>query len=89
MKINEENYQSHFLRFQKRQAGISLVFCPDREKYTYNTYCIESELLKELFSVEHDYLEDALTLLNDEFPTWELVSYESKQKSGCSSCAAK
>ena len=89
MKITEENYQSHFLRFQKRQAGISLVFCPEREKFTYNTYCIESELFKELFSVEHDYLEDALCLLNDEFPTWELVSYESKKKSGCSSCAAK
>ena len=89
MKITEENYQSHFLRFQKRQAGISLVFCPEREKYTYNTYCIEAELLKELFSVEHDYLEDALKLLEDEFPTWELTPYESKKKSGCSSCAAK
>ena len=90
MKITEDNYQSHFLRFQKRQAGISLVFCPDREKYTYNTYCIEAELLKELLSVEHDYLEDALSLLNEEFPSWELVSYEPKdKKSGCSSCAAK
>ena len=87
-KITEENFQSHFLRFQKRQAGVSLVFCPEASQYSYNAYCIEGELLKELFSVEHEFLDDALDMINDEFSSWELVSYEQK-KSGCSSCSAK
>lgn len=89
VKLTEENFQSHFLRFEKRQAGVGLVFCPELEKYTYNVYCIENELLKELFSVEHDFLDDALALINDEFSTWELVSYDDNKKTGCGSCAAK
>lgn len=88
-KITEENYQSHFLSFQQRQAGIGLVFCPESEKYSYNAYCFEKDLLKELFSVEHDYLEDAIAMINDEFGAWELLSYEKEKKSGCSTCTAK
>lgn len=87
-QITEENFETHYLRFEKRQAGVGLVYCPEKEAYSYNAYCLEKELLKELFSVEHEFLEDALQMIHEEFGSWELVPYE-KQKSGCSSCAAK
>ena len=86
-EITQENYTSHFLSFQKRQAGISLVYSSKEEKFFYNAYCIETELLKELFSVEFEFLDDAIEALNEEFKGWELTPYE--QKSGCSSCSAK
>ena len=76
------------MRFETRQAGISFVYCPDKDSYSYNAYCLEMELLKELYSKEFDFLDDALEHINSEFETWELVPYE-KEKSGCSSCVAK
>lgn len=87
-KLDESNYDSHYLRFNDRQAGISLVFDNEKELYYYNAYCIEISLLKELFSAEYTFLEEALETLDAEFGTWELVAYD-KKKSGCGSCAAK
>jgi hypothetical protein len=86
--LTAENFSGSYLQFQDRQAGISLVFCPDESRFTYNVYCLEKTLLKELFTVEHEYLEDALITVNAEFGQWELASYDQK-KSGCGSCAAK
>ena len=85
--LTEENYDQTFLRFQERQAGISLVFDPIQEQFFYNAYCVECKLLKELLSSEFEFLEDALEFINEEFKSWELVHYEDKKS--CSDCAAK
>ncbi|TWW08790.1 hypothetical protein E3A20_20830, partial [Planctomyces bekefii] len=37
-------------------------------------------------STEHEFLEDALAVINDEFGTWEAESFDKK---GCSSRVAK
>ena len=87
-QLTAENYSTHFLRFQKRQAGISLSYSNESEKFNYNAYCVETELLKELFSVEYEFLDDALVTINQEFSSWELVPYE-EEKSSCSTCVAK
>lgn len=87
-QLNDENFETMIFRFQDRQAGISLIYDPFLERYTYNVYCLETKIMKELYSVEHDYLEDAITLINDEFGNWDLVELN-PEKSGCSSCAAK
>ena len=87
-KITCENYHNSYLRFEDRQAGVGLSYCPLEERYIYNTYCIDMKKVKEIFSVEHDMLEDAVDLLNQEFSTWEFVDYE-KKKEGCSTCVAK
>lgn len=86
--LTEENFLQKAFRFRDRQAGVSLIFDPDTQVYTYNAYCLEIQLLKELFTVEHDFLEDALKLINDEFGTWELKDLVPEQ-SGCGSCVAK
>ncbi len=85
-QLTAENYTSEFLTFEDRQAGISLVFCPDELRFFYNVYCLERTLLKEIFSVEFEFLEDALTTVNEEFGTWTLKSYDKK---GCGTCVAK
>lgn len=77
----------NILQFRDRQAGVSEIYDPQSESYTYNAYCLETKLVKELFTVEHDYLEDALNLINDEFGSWDLVSLNTK--SSCSTCVAK
>ena len=87
-RLTEENYDSSFLRFHDRQAGVSLVYDPHEGRYYYNAYCAEAKILKQLFSVEYVFLEQALETINDEFGTWELVSFDPK-KSGCGSCVAK
>ena len=87
-RLNPRNYESSTLRFRDRQAGVSLVYDPGEGRYYYNAYCVETRLMKELFAVEHQYLEDALETINAEFGTWELESFDEK-KSGCGSCAAK
>ena len=84
--LTEDNYDAHYLRFQDRQAGIGLVFCAEENRFYYNVYCMDLVLTKELFSVECEFLEDALELVHQEFGTWELVAYEKK---GCSDCSAK
>ena len=85
--ITDENYQTHYLSFRDRQAGVSLVSSQAGDNFTYNAYCLEKKVLKELLSVEFDFLDEAIEFINQEFPTWELVPYE--EKSGCSTCVAK
>ena len=85
--ITIQNYDNSFLVFGDRQAGVSLTYCPFEKKYFYNVYCFDMKILKELFSVEHDFLEDAIIQLNDEFGSWELKKYE--EKKDCGSCSAK
>jgi len=76
-----------YLRFNDRQAGVSAVFCPSEQKFYYNAYCLEMKVLKELMSVEFEFLDDALDLINEEFSTWDTVDFEPEK--GCGSCAAK
>jgi hypothetical protein len=87
-QLNDQNYLEKVYRFQDRQAGVSLIFDPDENIFTYNAYCLETHLMKELFTVEQEYLDDALDLINAEFGSWELVDLSGKS-SGCGSCAAK
>jgi hypothetical protein len=87
-KITEDNVQEKAFRFRDRQAGVSLIYDPLRSAYSYNAYCLETKIMKELFSVEFEFLEEALELINDEFGSWELVDLGEKS-SGCSSCVAK
>ena len=87
-RLNPTNYETKVLKFQDRQAGVSLVYDPQEGRYYYNAYCVETKLLKELFAVEHSFLEDALETINEEFGTWELESFD-KKSSGCGSCVAK
>jgi hypothetical protein len=86
--LTTENYSHSFFNFEDRQAGVGLVFSPNENRFYYNAYCLEAKLLKELFSVEHEFLEDALITINDEFGQWELKSHEVK-KEGCGTCVAK
>jgi hypothetical protein len=86
-KLTEENFLYSYFNFNDRQAGVSIVFSPKEERYFYNSYCLEVELLKEVFSVESEFLSEALELINNEFGGWELVS--TKEKTGCSNCHAK
>ena len=44
--------------------------------------------MKELFTVEFDFLDDALQLINDEFGSWEIDSLGT-EKSECGSYVAK
>ena len=86
-KLTTENWDHVVLQFRDRQAGISLVYDPDLERFTYNAYCIEAKLMKELFTCEYDFLEDALDVINSEFGTWEILDLGAKK--GCGSCVAK
>jgi hypothetical protein len=86
-KLNEENYAHSILQFRDRQAGVSEVYDPASDSYTYNAYCIEAKLLTELYSCEFEFLHDALTVVNDEFGQWDVVDMSAK--SGCGSCVAK
>lgn len=88
-RLTEDNYDHKIFRFRDRQAGISVIYDGIKDLYTYNAYCLETKILKELFSVEFDFLVDALELINDEFGTWELVDMVPQKQSGCGSCAAK
>jgi hypothetical protein len=85
-KLTPDNYDHTVLVFRDRQAGIAEVYDPDTDRYAYNAYCLEKKLMKELFTQEYDFLEDALHVINEEFGTWEPESFDKK---GCGSCAAK
>lgn len=87
-KLTTNNYLESYLRFQDRQAGVGVVYSPEEKRYYYNAYCLEMKLIKELMSVEFEYLDDALEFIDDEFGTWDIKNYEEKQ-SGCSGCVAK
>ncbi len=86
MSLTTDNYTHSVLVFRDRQAGVSEVYDPESKQFSYNAYCLEKKLVKELYSNECDFLEDALALINDEFGTWQLESFDKK---GCGSCAAK
>ncbi len=85
-KLTEDNYTHTVLTFRDRQAGISEIYDPKDQLFTYNAYCLERVLMKELFTCEYDFLADALDVINEEFGTWTAESFDKK---GCGSCAAK
>lgn len=85
-KITDANYLSSALVFRDRQAGVSEIYDPITEKFRYNAYCLERKILKELFSIEFDFLQDAISRINDEFGSWKLESLSDK---GCGNCVAK
>lgn len=85
-KLTPDNYEHTVLVFRDRQAGVSEIWDPETERYTYNAYCLEKKLIKELFTCEYDFLDDALHAINEEFGTWEAESFDKK---GCGSCVAK
>lgn len=86
MKLNAWNYMDNALTFQSRQAGVSIIYDHDEDLYTYNAYCLELELMKELFTVEYEELDDALKCINEEFGTWKLQKLADIQDS-CATCA--
>lgn len=86
-KITEDNYFDTVLRFRDRQAGVSVVYDQELDRFFYNSYCVETKLLKEIYSCEHETLDDALTLINDEFGSWQTESLSGS--GGCGSCVAK
>ena len=85
--LTVDNYTTTVLVFRDRQAGVSEVFDPDTGTYSYNAYCLEKKLLKELYTAEYDFLDDALGAINGEFGNWATESFEKKK--GCSDCVAK
>lgn len=85
-KLTPDNYTHTVLVFRDRQAGVSEIFDPESGTFTYNAYCLEKKLVKELFTREFDYLSDALDSINEEFGSWTSESFDKK---GCGSCAAK
>lgn len=89
-QLTSDNYSYKVFRFDDRQAGISLVYDPIDEAFAYNAYCVEITLMKELYSSEFEFLEDALEHVNQEFGTWQLAEFgQESEKSGCGSCANK
>lgn len=82
-QLNQENFLEMAFRFRDRQAGVSIIYDPNDEVYTYNAYCLELKLQKELYTCEFEFLDDALELINDEFGTWKL---EGLGLSQCSTC---
>ena len=87
-RLTFDNFMQSVFQFNDRQAGVSLIYDPRHQSYSYNAYCLETKIMKELFTVEHDFLDDALTQINEEFGSWDLVDLSAKS-SGCGSCAAK
>ena len=86
--LDIENFMQSVFRFNDRQAGVSLIFNPKTMSYTYNAYCLETKIMKELFTVECDFLEEALEIINNEFGSWDLVDL-ANSNSGCGTCIAK
>lgn len=84
--LTHENYSHTVLVFRDRQAGVTEIFDPETSSYSYNSYCLEKKLLKELYTREFDFLEDALADINEEFGNWQSESFDKK---GCSTCVAK
>lgn len=88
--LTEDNYGHTVLVFRDRQAGVSEIFNPTEGEsglFTYNAYCLEKKLLKELFTCEYEFLSDALEAINEEFGSWKPESFE--EEKGCGNCAAK
>ncbi|NRA62914.1 MAG: hypothetical protein HRU19_00440 [Pseudobacteriovorax sp.] len=87
-RITDENYMDKVYQFRDRQAGISVIYDPNHDRFLYNAYCLETKIMKELVTVEHDDVQAAIDLINEEFGTWELRDVH-ETKSGCGSCVAK
>ena len=87
-KLTNENYFDNAFVFRDRQAGISIIYDGNTSLYSYNAYCLETKIMKELFSKEFQFLDDALEFINDEFGNWDMVSLNTSDK-GCGSCHAK
>ena len=86
-KITHENFLHSALVFRERQAGVSLVFNPGNDLFTYNVYCIETKMMVELMTCEFNDIDEALTTVNSEFATWEYLDMQKKE--GCGTCVAK
>ena len=86
-KITPENFLHSALTFRERQAGVSLVFDPSTDLYSYNVYCVETKIFKELLTCEFTDLDEALSTVNSEFAAWEYLDLQKKE--GCGTCVAK
>lgn len=85
--LTEENFVDNAFIFRDRQAGVSPIYDPDTELYSYNAYCLETKLMKEIYSKEFQFLSEALDFINEEFGNWSLDNLSTKN--GCSTCSAK
>ncbi len=83
-ELTVENYEGSCLTFGDRQAGISHVYSPGNSRFYYHVYCVDRKSLTDIFSVEYEFLTDALETVNSEFAGWERQEYEAK--SLCSTC---
>ena len=86
--LDQENFLNMALVFRERQAGVSLIMDPLNDRISYNAYCLETKLLKDLYTKEFRVLDEALDHINAEFGNWELKPLI-EDKSGCGSCVAK
>jgi len=82
--LNEENFLDVYYRFQHRQAGVSISYCPEKKFYLYNAYCIDIEQMNELLSYEYSDLDSAIEVVKEEFGHWPLFFYQ--KPSSCGKC---
>ena len=76
-----------FFKFPRPvKQGVTEIYDPVAKCYRYNSYCLEQKLLKEIYSQEFDFLDDALGHSNLEFGNWEFQDLSLK-KPACGSCA--
>lgn len=85
--LTTENFDYKTLTFRDRQAGVSVVYDPLKDAFSYNAYCLEKKLLKDIYAKEFGFLQDALDHINSEFGTWEVSDLT--KKAGCGTCVAK
>ena len=85
-KLTPHNYGWCVFKFRERQAGVTEIYDPGAECYHYNSYCLEQKLLKEIYTREFAFLDDALEHSNREFGNWEFQDLSLK-KPACGSCA--
>jgi hypothetical protein len=87
-KLTRDNYEFQVLRSRARQAGVSLIYDPERDEFTYNAYCLELKLLKELFTQEFETLDEALSCIHEEFGSWQLAdaAVPLPSAAGCGGC---
>ena len=84
-KLTAQNYGWCLFKFRDRQAGVTEIYDPAAECYHYNSYCLEQKLLKEIYTREFAFLDDALEHTNLEFGNWEFQDLNLK-KPACGSC---
>ena len=83
--LTAANYTYCYYVFRTRQAGVAEIYDPIKCLYVYNSYCLEQKLLKEIYSVEFSFLDDAIAHINAEFGNWEFRNIMLK-KSACNGC---